>query len=267
MSHTKLKASDLDFSLPSVDFPGWLVTFLLQSLKTAGQESGWPMRTKRVLSFSVPVEKKMLSIRCPAAPVRTKLLHTHPNYGGAQAQCKQTPVPISTLVKSKGFSAPRAATFSITQQQNPPKVGLIFSKWTWKWVFKRRKMETDSLKGEQGFWNFLLLGTKGLTNSIHISLNKELLCCTPPGPLLFRFYPGFQGPLHSPWFLIFFTKGPTLGSSLQRLCPAPSRPSGAPQGKMHIQSPGLCSPPRSSHRDSPGSPQPCFSALTPHSIL
>lgn len=99
------------------------------------------------------------------------------------------------------------------------------------------------MKGEQGFWNFLLLGTKGLTNSIHISLNKELLCCTPPGPLLFRFYPGFQGPFHSPWFLIFFTKGPTLGSSLQRLCPAPSRPSGAPQGKMHIQCPRLCSSP------------------------
>lgn len=82
-------------------------------------------------------------------------------------------------------------------------------------------METDSLKGEQGFWNFLLLGTKGLTNSIHISLNKELLCCTPPGPLLFRFYPGFQGPLHSPWFLIFFTKGPHTGFFTTAFVPCP----------------------------------------------
>lgn len=106
-------------------------------------------------------------------------------------------------------------------------------------------MDPRLLEERKGFWNFLLLGTKGVTNSIHISLNKELLCCTPPGPLLFCFTLVSRAPFTHHGSLSSAPKAPTLDSSLQHLCPAPSRPSGAPQSKMRIRLPLLCNHPSS----------------------
>lgn len=59
----------------------------------------------------------------------------------------------------------------------------IKSNERWKWI-------QDSLKTKRGFWNFLLLGTKGVTISTHLhflSSTKNSFPAPPLRPLLFPF--------------------------------------------------------------------------------
>lgn len=121
------------------------------------------------------------------------------------------------------------------------------------------------MKREKGFWNFLLLGTKELTNSIHISLNKELGCCTPswaPAPQVFAL---FLGPLPLTMFLIFCTKGPYTGFFTTAFVLCPLQTFWGTPGQNGHSVPTPVQPTPALHPSGLSSSR--LSSSTPHSVL
>lgn len=83
-----------------------------------------------------------------------------------------------------------------------------------------------------------------------------------------RFYPCFEGPFHSPWFLIFCTKGPYPGFFTTAFVPCPFQTFWGTLEQNAHSAPTPVQPPQfDTHQDSPGFPYSPFHPLNSRAHL